>query len=197
MAMKHSAPMREGPPVNAGLDARDTVNMHVDFLAKLSEGMDGMVHKTEVAVLEKLRDMEVPEDPDMATMLFYGKAYEEVEKDARARGADIFEFGKVMAEHPFHAVEFMFPHFFLLPMMGAMSSYRIRPLTPETCFFEIWSLVIRPEGEPYETPSEPTIIPYDSDKFPEIPRQDYYNLPLQQLGLHDLQFCGLPASTKA
>jgi carnitine monooxygenase subunit len=180
-------PDADGKPVNEGLNAHETVNMHVTFLAKLSEGMDGMVHKTEVAVLEKLRDMDVPEDPDQATMAFYGKAYEEVEKDARARGADIFEFGKVMAEHPFHAVEFMFPHYFLLPMMGAMSSYRIRPLTPETCFFEIWSLVIRPDDEPYETPTEPTILPYDSQEFPEIPRQDYYNLPLQQLGLHDLE----------
>ncbi len=161
--------------------------MHVNFLAKLSEGMDGMVHKTEVAVLETLRDMDVPEDPDMAAMMFYGKAYEEVERDARARGADIFDFAKVAQEHPFHAVEFMFPHYFLLPMMGAMSSYRIRPLTAETCFFEIWSLVIRPESEAYPTPLEPTIIPYDSDKFPEIPRQDYSNLPIQQLGLHDLQ----------
>jgi carnitine monooxygenase subunit len=177
----------EGLPVNEGLDARTTVNMHINFLAKLGEGMDGMVHKTEVAVLESLRDMDVPDDPELAAMTFYGKAYEEVEKDARARGADIFDFAKVAQEHPFHAVEFMFPHYFLLPMMGAMSSYRIRPLTPETCFFEIWSLVIRPEGEAFETPTEPTILPYDSQKFPEIPRQDYYNLPLQQLGLHDLQ----------
>ena len=179
-------PDADGKPVNEGLDARETVNMHVNFMAKLSEGMDGMVHKSEVAVLEKLRDMDVPEDPEAATMAFYGKAYQEVEKDARARGADIFEFDKVMADHPFHAVEFMFPHYFLLPMMGAMSSYRIRPLTPETCFFEIWSLVIRPEGEPYDTPTEPTVLPYNSQEFPEIPRQDYYNLPLQQLGLHDL-----------
>ena len=177
----------EGVPVNEDLDARETVNMHVNFLAKLSEGMDGMVHKTEVAVLESLRDMEVPDDPDLAGMMFYGKAYEEVEKDARARGADIFDFAKVAQEHPFHAVEFMFPHYFLLPMMGAMSAYRIRPLTPETCFFEIWSLVIRPDGEDYPTPLEPTILPHDSQEFPEIPRQDYSNLPLQQLGLHDLQ----------
>ena len=184
-------PDAEGIPINEGLDARQTVNQFVDYYAKLSEGMDGMVHKTEVAVLEKLRDMEVPEDPDVATMVFHGKAYEEVEKDARARGADIFDFAKVAQEHPFHAVEFMFPHYFLLPMMGAMSSYRIRPLTPETCFFEIWSLVIRPEGEDYPTPLEPTIIPHDSDKFPEIPRQDYSNLPIQQLGLHDLQFMRL------
>jgi hypothetical protein len=103
----------------------------------------------------------------------------------------MFDIAKVTQEVEFNGVEFMFPHYFLLPMMGAMSSYRIRPLTPETCFFEIWSLVIRPEGEKYETPLEPTIIPHDSDKFPEIPRQDYSNLPIQQLGLHDLQFMRL------
>jgi len=99
----------------------------------------------------------------------------------------------VQMEQPFHAVEFMFPHYFLLPMMGAMSSYRVRPLTPETCFFEIWSLVIRPEGEDFDTPTGPTILPYDSPEFPEIPRQDYANLPLQQRGLHDLTHMRLAA----
>ena len=93
-----------------------------------------------------------------------------------------------MQEQPFHAVEYMFPHFFLLPMIAAMSSYRIRPLTPETCLFEIWSLVLRPEDEEYDTPKQPTFLPYDSQEFPEIPRQDYYNLPLQQLGLHAVGF---------
>ncbi len=187
-------PPHDGVAINADLNPHETVNMHVNFMAKLSEGMDGMVHKTEVAVLERLRNMDVPDDPDQATMAFYGKAYEAVEQDARARGADIFEFGKVAQEHPFHAVEFMFPHFFLLPMLGAMSAYRIRPLTPETCLFEIWSLVIRPEGEAYDTPGEPTMLPYNSQEFPEIPRQDYSNLPLQQLGLHDLEFMRLASN---
>ena len=177
----------DGIYVNDDLDARETVNMHVNFLAKLSEGMDGMVHKSEVAVLETMRDMDVPEDPDAATGAFYMTAWQKIEADAKARGADMFDITKVSTTQPMHAVEFMFPHYFLLPMIGAMSSYRIRPLTPETCFFEIWSLVIRPEGEEYETPSEPTILPYNSQEFPEIPRQDYYNLPLQQLGLHDLK----------
>ena len=177
----------DGVYVNDDLDARETVNMHVNFLAKLSEGMDGMVHKTEVAVAEKLRDMDVPEDPDAATGAFYMKAWTDITADAKERGADIFDIPTVATTVPHHAVEFMFPHYFLLPMFGAMSAYRIRPLTPETCFFEIWSLVIRPEGESYDTPTEPTILPYDSDKFPEIPRQDYYNLPLQQKGLHDLE----------
>jgi carnitine monooxygenase subunit len=31
---------------------------------------------------------------------------------------------------------------------------------------------------------EPTFLPHDSPDFPEIPRQDYSNIPLQQVGLH-------------
>ncbi len=72
-----------------------------------------------------------------------------------------------------------------------MSSCRIRPLTAETCYFELWSLVLRPEDEDYETPTEPTFLPYDSDQYPEIPAQDYSNLPIQQLGLHNFEFMRL------
>jgi hypothetical protein len=28
------------------------------------------------------------------------------------------------------------------------------------------------------------VLPHDSDKFPPIPRQDYSNIPRQQVGLH-------------
>ncbi len=173
---------------NHGLTGRETVNMHIDFLARLSSGMGGMVHESEVAVLEKLRDMEVPEDPMGATMAFYARAHEEVTKDALERGVPMFDIAKVAQEVEFHAVEFMFPHYFLLPMLGAMSSYRIRPLTPETCLFEIWSLALRPEDQEFATPKRPTILPYDSTEFPEVPQQDYSNLPRQQLGLHAGEF---------
>ena len=174
----------EGMTPNKGISAKDTVKVNIEFMARLSSGMAGMVHESEIAVIEKLHDMEVPDDPVQATMMFYGKANEAVTADGYARGVPMFDVNKVMQEQPFHAVEYMFPHFFLLPMISAMSSYRIRPLTPETCLFEIWSLALRPEGEPHDTPREPTVLPYNSDQFPEIPRQDYYNLPLQQLGLH-------------
>ena len=40
--------------------------------------MGGMVHETEIAVMEKLRDMDVPDDPLQATMAFYGKAHDEM-----------------------------------------------------------------------------------------------------------------------
>ena len=174
----------EGLTPNKGITAKETVRINIEFMKRLSAGMGGMVHETEIAAIERLADMEVPDDPVQATMMFYGAANDIVTKDGLARGAPMFDVNKVMQEQPFHAVEFMFPHFFLLPMIAAMSSYRIRPLTPETCLFEIWSLVLRPEDEEYDTPKEPTILPYDSDQFPEIPQQDYANLPRQQLGLH-------------
>ena len=168
----------------SSMTGHEAVNMTIDSRSTLSEGMAGMVHHTEVAVLEKLRDMEVPSDPGAAISAFNLRAWQEIRDEALSRGAPMFDLPKVAQEVEFHSVEYMFPHFFLLPALSAMSSYRIRPLSPETCFFEIWSLVLRPESEPYETPKRPTVLSYDSTEYPLIPRQDYSNLPLQQLGLH-------------
>jgi phenylpropionate dioxygenase-like ring-hydroxylating dioxygenase large terminal subunit len=177
-------------------DPRAVVNTSIDFMARLGSGMAGMVHDTEIAVIEKLRDMEVPDDPQQAMMAFYGRAMQDITRDGLNRGAPMFDVAKVAQENPAHDVEFMFPHYFVLPMFAAMSAYRIRPLTAETCLFEIWSLVLRPENEPFETPSEPTMLPYASPQFPEIPQQDYANLPLQQLGLHADKFTHMRLSKK-
>jgi hypothetical protein len=81
-------------------------------------------------------------------------------------------------------VEFIFPNYFLLPFLSSMSSYRIRPLGPESCMFELWSLTLFPEGQEPEAPLKPTMLPYHSKQFPPIPQQDYANIPLQQIGLH-------------
>ena len=72
----------DGLAPNRGLNGKQTLNMHIDFMARLSSGMGGMVHESEVAVMERMRDMEVPDDPMGATMAFYGKMYEDVTKDA-------------------------------------------------------------------------------------------------------------------
>ena len=131
--------------------------------------------------------MEVPEDPMAAIGAFIARAQAEITKDGLERGAPMFDIPSTNQAHPFHDVEFMVPHFFLLPSFAAMSSYRIRPLGPESCFFEIWSLVLRPEDEPFDTPKQPTVLSYDSPQFPEIPMQDYSNLPLHQRGLHNFK----------
>ena len=171
-------PDQDGIEYNSNLASREAVHLQIESFKRLGAGMGGMIHRTELDVLEGLRDMDLPDDPALALQVFFARAAEEVTREARSRGAEMFDILRVMQEHPYYPVEYIFPHFFLLPTLGAMSSYRIRPLTPETCFFEIWSLVIRPDDEPFDTPCEPTVLPYDSPDFPEIPRQDYANLPL-------------------
>ena len=81
-------------------------------------------------------------------------------------------------------MEFIFPHFFLLPFLSSMAAYRIRPLGPESCYFEIWSLTLFPEGKEPPPVMQTIDLPYDSKDFPPIPQQDYSNIPEQQIGLH-------------
>jgi len=164
--------------------SREWVDYTIRFIANLNEGMGGMVDPHEVAIARSLRDMEVPEDFGGAAMAFYGRLNQEITTQGRARKVPVPDLNRVAATVEFNAVEFMFPHYFLLPMFSAMSSYRIRPLTPETCLFELWSLSLFPEDEEREPPVAPPPMRHDDPNFPEIPRQDYSNLPLQQLGLH-------------
>jgi hypothetical protein len=135
--------------------------------------------------VEFLKDRPYP-DPSFAThRAVFGRCNDEFARRGRDRNMPIFDLNQVAASQDFNAVEDMFPHYFLLQFWSGMSFYRVRPLTPETCLFEIWSLAFYPEDEECPVPTSPEPIVYDSPDYPEIPAQDYSNLPLQQLGLHD------------
>lgn len=187
--MHEIMPMAYGPDIEGrtpprNWDSHETVNRMIDYHLCVSEGMAGMIHPTERPMLEQLRDMELPNDPLEALQAFHQRLREKIAADGLARGAPMFDVAKVCKEQPLMAVEYVFPNFFLLPVFSAMSSYRVRPLTPETCYFELWSLALYPDGEEPEAPRQPTFLPYDSPDYPLIPMQDYSNIPLQQLGLH-------------
>jgi phenylpropionate dioxygenase-like ring-hydroxylating dioxygenase large terminal subunit len=166
------------------MSPREMVDRTVKFFNSNSEGMAGMTLQSEVAIADRLRGMELPDDLGQATLAFYTRVKDEIYKDGLKRGLPVFDMNKADAENGFTFVEFLFPHYFLLPFFSAMASYRIRPLTPETCYFEIWSLIPMAADDPRPRVTTPTFLPYDSPDYPEIPRQDYSNLPLQQLGLH-------------
>ena len=118
-------------------------------------------------------------------MKWYGRLNEEIVAQGRARGLAVPDLSGIAMNGP-HAngVEFCFPNYFLLPAFGSMSSYRIRPLGPESCLFELWSLTLYPEDEKRPRPLPPTPIAHDDPSWPPIPKQDYSNLPRQQRGLH-------------
>ncbi|MGE3692965.1 MAG: SRPBCC family protein [Novosphingobium sp.] len=171
-------------PIDRSIPVRDNIQAHFRQLELTGEGMAGMVHAKEVAIARELLEIDLPEDHDQAFFAWFGRVQSEVTAQLRARGEPVPDLNEVAMSAPLEAVEFLFPHYFLLPMLTSYSSYRIRPTGPESCFFEIWSLTFFPEGEEPEAPMQPTILPYDSMEFPPIPRQDYSNIPIQQIGVH-------------
>lgn len=173
-----------GEGANPNLTVRQNIDAQIRNMELLNEGMAGMIHSKEVEIARQLRDVELPEDPVAAVTTWYGIVQEEITRQLRARGEPVPDLNAVAVSDPVNAVEFLFPHYFLLPSISSMSSYRVRPLGPESCLFEIWSLTLCAEGDEPEVPMEPTVLPYDSQEFPMIPRQDYANIPIQQRGLH-------------
>ncbi len=170
--------------INPAQSVRENIEAQLKSLELLSEGMAGMVHAKEVAIARQLLDVELPDDPAKAVPMWYGIVQDQIHKQLTAKGEPLPNLNAVAVSHPLNAVEFLFPHYFLLSSFSSMSSYRIRPLGPESCLFELWSLTFFPEGREPIPPMEPTVLPHDSDKFPPIPRQDYSNIPAQQRGLH-------------
>jgi len=177
-----------GLPINPHLTVRENIHAQFEHMKLLSAGMAGMVHAKELAIAEQLLDVDLPEDPAQAVQVWYGMVQDQITKQLRAKGEDVPDLNAVCVSDPLNAVEFLFPNYFLLPFFTGMSSYRIRPLGPESCLFELWSLTNFAEGEAPPPPMEPTILPYDSQEFPQIPRQDYSNIPIQQKGMHSEGF---------
>ncbi|HEX7752598.1 MAG TPA: SRPBCC family protein [Novosphingobium sp.] len=165
---------------------RENQELQVRSMAELSDGMAGMVHSKEVDIARGMVGVEegLPEDRNQAVLMWLGMVMHQITEQLRAKGEPVPDLCTVSQTDPINAVEFLFPHFFLLPYFSSMSAYRIRPLGPESCYFEIWSLTFFPKGEEPEPVMEPIVLPYDSQDFPPIPRQDYSNIPLQQIGLH-------------
>jgi carnitine monooxygenase subunit len=182
---KLSKSATEGTTTQAALDAQFR---HMELL---SEGMAGMLHAKEVEIARGMCDAKalgLPDNPNEAVPMWFGMIADQVSKQLQAKGEPVPNLCEVNVSHPINAVEFLFPHFFLLPFFSSMSAYRIRPLGPESCFFEIYSLTMFPEGEEPDPVMGATVLPYDSPEFPPIPRQDYSNIPIQQVGLHSQGF---------
>ena len=168
----------------SSITARDIIDSAIKSMEINGRGMAGLVLAHEIAIAERSRDMDLPEDLAEAGMAYYAKVRSDIYDEGIKEGRPVFDMNEAEVKHGFSPVEYMFPHYFVLPYFSAMSSYRIRPLTPETCIFELWSLAPMAANDARPRVTEPIWLPYDSPEFPEIPRQDYANLPIQQLGLH-------------
>jgi nitrite reductase/ring-hydroxylating ferredoxin subunit len=177
-----------GPAIQAGLSTRDHVMQHFAQMEALSAGMAGLVHARELEIVRGLLDVELPEDPAVGVPQWYGIICDAISKELKSRGEAVPDLNAVAVSHPVEALQFLFPNHFILIYFTGMTSYRVRPLTSETCLFEIWSLQHVAPGKEGPVPKDPIILPYDSKDFPLIPQQDYSNIPIQQRGLHSTGF---------
>ena len=181
-------PGRFPPRDPSTFDPRTFVDAELHYLRTMNEGMAGMVHASDVAVAERLRDIELPGDPAGARSAWDRALNDAVTGWHRDTGADVPDLNELDRRGLTEPMVYAFPHYFVLPMYSSASSYRFRPLGPEETLMEIWSLTRFPEGEERPSPPPPDIWEFDDPRVPPIPTQDFSNLPRQQRGLHTRGF---------
>jgi len=178
-----------GPDAPAEVDADVAIEQTIYFMEQLNLGMAGMVAAEEVDVIKAmLGQTELPRDTIAATRALRTKVNEAVTDWYTERGMRVGDFEEIDRAGTATYVNFCFPHFFVLPVYGAASSYRIRPLGPEECLFEIWSLKRYPKGEEPPLPPIPEPLAHNDPSWPVVPTEDFRNLPRQQLGLRNPGF---------
>jgi phenylpropionate dioxygenase-like ring-hydroxylating dioxygenase large terminal subunit len=172
------------PARDGAFDPGAFVEAELHYLRTMNEGMAGMVHGTDVAIAEGLRDLELPADAAEARATWERRLNEAVTAWHREQGSDVPDLNDLAARGLNEPMGYGFPHFFILPMYSSASSYRFRPLGPEETLMEIWSLTRCPDGEERVRPTPPEPMEHDDPRVPPIPAQDFSNLPRQQRGLH-------------
>lgn len=181
-------PERMPPRDPAAFDPKVFVEGELKYLRTMSVGMAGMVHATDVAVAEGMRDLELPADPTAARDVWERALNDAVTAWHRAQGHDMPDLNDLKDRKVDEPMAYCFPHFFMLPMYSSTSSYRFRPLGPEETLMEVWSLTRYPEGTERPRPIPPEVWNFDDPRVPPIPAQDYSNLPKQQRGMHNTGF---------
>jgi phenylpropionate dioxygenase-like ring-hydroxylating dioxygenase large terminal subunit len=176
------------PPKDGSFDPAAFVESELHYLRVMCEGMAGMVHATDVAVAEGIRDVPLPTDPAGARAEWDRVMNDAVTSHHRAAGADVPDLNDLEARGLTEPMVYAFTHWFVLPMYSSASSYRFRPLGPEETLMEIGSLTRFPEGEERPAPPRPDVWACDDPRVPPIPTQDFSNLPRQQRGLHSSGF---------
>jgi phenylpropionate dioxygenase-like ring-hydroxylating dioxygenase large terminal subunit len=169
---------------NATFNQADFIKQQLHYYRTLSIGMGGMMHEKDVRVAEGLADLELPDNFTEALPTWNRAVQEAIMEWNKRQGIDVPDLNYIMDNGMFSTVNFCFPHYFQLPYYSSSSAYRIRPLGPEECLFELWSLTRYPPGQEPPAPPEPIPMALDDPRVPPIPAQDYSNLPRQQRGLH-------------
>lgn len=153
----------------------------IDHMKHLVAEMDAMVLQEDVEIAESLRGKPVPEGSSYGAE-FIKAVYARADEQKRPMPVPTPETTAMWGGEVF-----VFPNLLILPNMGNVMMYRIRPDgdNPDNCIFEIFSTKSYPEGAeiPRAEPMHVTDV-NDPEQLLLIPRQDFSNVPRVQKGLH-------------
>jgi phenylpropionate dioxygenase-like ring-hydroxylating dioxygenase large terminal subunit len=177
------------PAKDGSLDVAKFKKGELSYLRLMSRGMAGMVHASDVKVAEQMaKTIKLSGAADEVRATWDRTLNDKVTAWHRKQGHDMPDINTLEDAGMNQPMGYCFPHFFVLPMYSSASSYRFRPLGPEETLMEIWSLTRFAPGEEPDPPEVPERWESDDKRWPPIPRQDFGNLPRQQLGLHAHDF---------
>jgi phenylpropionate dioxygenase-like ring-hydroxylating dioxygenase large terminal subunit len=157
----------------------EQVEMHIRFHEQFFVELNSMILEEDVQIARTMRRHEIPEGSDMDS------EFQRVLREHYARQ------GRAIA--PPEALSrvglcHLFPNYTLLPLYGNVLIYRSRPTRdndPDRCIFEVWSCRTYPEGqEPPQPVVDHVTDPMDPAQMVMFLRQDFANIPRQQIGMH-------------
>lgn len=176
-------------PMPTEVESAAFIADQIRFMRIVGEGMgNGMFCAKDLTTADTLRSTELPKDVNAAYFAWRKKYNEAIMAHHAKMNMPLRDLNDAEAKHYATTVNFCFPHFFLLPTGSSAASYRIRPLGPEACLFELWSLQHYPKDEVRPPLKTPEPMEFNDPRWPPIPTQDFSNLPFQQKGLHSKDF---------
>jgi phenylpropionate dioxygenase-like ring-hydroxylating dioxygenase large terminal subunit len=167
----------------AKFDRSAFIEQQLYFLRTVSIGMAGLVHEKDLRIAEGLVDIDLPEDFHEAVAKWSRTLNDAIMAWNADQGIDVPDLN-LTEKQGLTGISYCFPNYFILPFLSSAEAYRVRPLGPEECLFEIWSLTRFPKGQEPSAPATPTPMAPDDPRWPPIPTQDFSNIPRQQRGLH-------------
>lgn len=162
-------------------ESGDKLEDMIESMAHLVHEMDAMVLKEDLELVESLRGKPLPEGSSYGAefiKLMYTRAAEQQRPMPVPKPETATMWGGMI---------FVFPNLLILPNLGNVMIYRIRPdgFDPNSCIFEIFSNTTYPAATPIPRAVVQTVTdPTDPEQLLKIPRQDFSNIPRMQRGLH-------------
>lgn len=173
------------PPIssNESNPGEEQLEHMIEHMAHLVHEMDAMVLKEDVQVAESLRGKPVPEGSTYGAE-FVKAIYNRAAMEQRPMPVPSPETAAMWG-----GLVYVFPNLLILPNLGNVMMYRIRPdgFNPDSCIFEIYST--RTYGAAETVPRaevQQVTDPSDPEQLLLIPRQDFSNIPRVQRGLHSI-----------